>query len=290
MDCEAPHLGHEARVYKHLKGGEGIPQMYFAGEEGDYRVIVMDLLGPSIQDLFAYSRGHFSLQMVIKIGLQMIKRVEFLHLKQYVHRDIKPENFLIGMGKNEGIVYLIDFGLSKKYVETDSGNHVKYREDRPFSGVIRYASLNAHKGIEQSRRDDIESIGNILIYLIKGCLPWQFLSPIEGEDLERLTYKAKSQTTLEVLCSGLPCEFLKYMKYCRNLKYEEQPDYTGLSTLLQSLLKRIEGDIYSPVLDWSDLKKKETKKASKTTVSKSCLLYTSPSPRDLSTSRMPSSA
>eukprot|EP00831_Metopus_contortus_P024413 TRINITY_DN2129_c0_g1_i3.p1 TRINITY_DN2129_c0_g1~~TRINITY_DN2129_c0_g1_i3.p1 ORF type:complete len:256 (-),score=30.47 TRINITY_DN2129_c0_g1_i3:161-928(-) len=251
MDCEAPHLGHEARVYKHLKGGEGIPQMYFAGEEGDYRVIVMDLLGPSIQDLFAYSRGHFSLQMVIKIGLQMIKRVEFLHLKQYVHRDIKPENFLIGMGKNEGIVYLIDFGLSKKYVETDSGNHVKYREDRPFSGVIRYASLNAHKGIEQSRRDDIESIGNILIYLIKGCLPWQFLSPIEGEDLERLTYKAKSQTTLEVLCSGLPCEFLKYMKYCRNLKYEEQPDYTGLSTLLQSLLKRIEGDIYSPVLDLS---------------------------------------
>eukprot|EP00831_Metopus_contortus_P024415 TRINITY_DN2129_c0_g1_i6.p2 TRINITY_DN2129_c0_g1~~TRINITY_DN2129_c0_g1_i6.p2 ORF type:complete len:171 (-),score=24.04 TRINITY_DN2129_c0_g1_i6:161-673(-) len=162
--------------------------------------------------------------------------------------------------------------MGKKYMETESGNHVKYREDRPFSGVVRYASLNTHKGIEQSRRDDIESIGNILIYLLKGCLPWQVLSPIEGEDIERLTYKSKSQTTLDALCAGLPGQFLEYMKYCRNLKFEEQPDYAGLSILFQSLQTKVEGEVPSIVLDWSALKKKETKKSSKTCVSKRKLL------------------
>jgi serine/threonine protein kinase len=113
------------------------------------------------------------MKTVLMIADQLIQRIEYMHSKSYIHRDIKPENFLLGLGKKSNIIYIIDFGLSKKYRDTKTLQHIPYRENKNLTGTARYASINAHLGIEQSRRDDLEAVGYVLIYLAKGFLPWQ---------------------------------------------------------------------------------------------------------------------
>ena len=130
--------------------------------------------------------------------------MQYIHSKNYIHRDLKPENFLIGLGKKQGIVHLIDYGLAKTYVESETGEHIKLKKDKKFVGVARYASLNSHMGLEQGRRDDIESIGHILIYLLKGSLPWQGVDREKGEELERAIGRKKASTSIDELCRDLP--------------------------------------------------------------------------------------
>jgi serine/threonine protein kinase len=146
--------------------------VHFHGVEAEYNIMVIDLLGPSIADLFVYCGNHFSLKTTLMLADQMIARIDSLHKKNFIHRDIKPENFLMGIGKNSHVVYLIDFGLSKKYREMKTHQHIPYKENKNLTGTARYASLNAHLGIEQSRRDDLEAIGYVLVYFAAGRLPW----------------------------------------------------------------------------------------------------------------------
>jgi serine/threonine protein kinase len=178
-----------------------------------------------------------------------------VHTKKYIHRDLKPENFLIGLGKNEGMIYLIDYGTAKKYIKSDTGGHIKERSDKKFIGVARYASLNCHKGLESSRRDDLEAIGYILIYLLKGSLPWQGIELKPGEPIERAIYRKKLEITVEELCLGLPKEFNQYLAYCRSLEFTEDPDYDYLIKLFESIQSTAGYSTTTTFIDWSPLKK-----------------------------------
>ena len=170
-----PQLLFEAKIYRVLQGGYGIPGVKWFGAEGDYNVLVIDLLGPSLEDLFNYCGKRFSLKTVLMLADQMIARLEFMHSRSYIHRDVKPDNFLIGTGSRKHICHVIDFGLAKKFQDPRNGRHIPYIEGKNLTGTARYASISTHEGIEQSRRDDMESLGFVLMYFLRGSLPWQGL-------------------------------------------------------------------------------------------------------------------
>lgn len=167
--------------------------------------MVMDFLGPTLSDLFHFKNKKFSLTTVLLIAIQILQRIEYVHEKGFIHRDVKPENFLIGLNDNSHTIYMIDYGLSRRYKDKNTGQHVSYRENRNLVGTARYASINAHLGIEQSRRDDIEGIGYLLVYLLLGKLPWQ--SKQEKSKLPGKILEKKLITPPEILCKRLPCNF-----------------------------------------------------------------------------------
>ena len=164
---------HEAKILELIKGGIGIPEMYWKGPfEGRYVTMVLEILGPSLEDVFNMCNRKFSLKTMIMLTDQMISRLQYLHVKNYIHRDVKPDNFLMGLRGKSNILYVIDFGLSKKYWDPKTHQHIPYKENKNLTGTARYASINAHLGIEQSRRDDLEGIGYVVLYILKGWLPW----------------------------------------------------------------------------------------------------------------------
>ena len=167
-----------------------------------------------------------------------------------MHRDVKPDNFLIGPGKRQHMIFAIDFGLAKRYKDPRTGKHIAYRDNKNLTGTARYASLNTHLGIEQSRRDDLESIGNVLIYFLRGSLPWQGLqAKTRKEKYDKIRDK-KVVTTIEMLCEGQPEEFTKYMKYCRGLKFEEEPNYDYCRKLFKDLFA-LKGYTLDMMFDWT---------------------------------------
>lgn len=141
-----PQLLYESKLYKLLQGGVGIPHIRWYGQERDYNVLVMDLLGPSLEDLFNFCSRRFTMKTVLMLADQMIGRIEFVHNKNFIHRDIKPDNFLMGIGRHCNKLFLIDFGLAKKYRDNRTRQHIPYREDKNLTGTARYASINAHLG------------------------------------------------------------------------------------------------------------------------------------------------
>ncbi|CAK0795879.1 unnamed protein product [Prorocentrum cordatum] len=228
-----PMLMYEAKLLKHLQGVPGIASVHFCDVEGDYNVMVMDLLGPSLEDLFNICRRKFSLKTVLMIADQMLYRIEYLHSKSFIHRDVKPDNFLIGHGKKSNIVYIIDFGLAKKYRDPKSQQHIPYRENKSLTGTARYASINAHLGVEQSRRDDLEAIGYVLMYFNRGQLPWQGFQANTKEEKYHKIMESKRSTSVESLCKGYPAVFASYLNYCRALRFEDRPDYAYLRRLFK---------------------------------------------------------
>ncbi|XP_061982405.1 casein kinase 1-like protein 2 [Populus nigra] len=255
-----PQLLYESKLYKMLQGGTGIPNVKWFGVEGDYNVLVMDLLGPSLEDLFNFCNRKLSLKTVLMLADHMINRVEFVHSKSFLHRDIKPDNFLMGLGRRANQVYAIDFGLAKKYRDTSTHQHIPYRENKNLTGTARYASMNTHLGIEQSRRDDLESLGYVLMYFLRGSLPWQGLKAgTKKQKYEKISEK-KVSTSIEVLCRGYPTEFASYFHYCRSLRFDDKPDYAYLKRLFRDLFIR-EGFQFDYVFDWTILKYQQSQSA-----------------------------
>jgi len=233
-----PQLLYECKLHSVLAGGVGVPDVHWSGVEGDYSVMVMDLLGPSLQDLFAYCDYKFNVKTVLMLADQMISRIEFMHAKSLIHRDIKPDNFTIGLGRKANQVHVIDFGLAKRFRDHQTQLHIPKKEDKRLVGTARFASTNTHLGIEQSRRDDLESIGYVLIYFLRGRLPWQGVEARGRKEKNQKIKDIKLQTPVEKLCTGVPNEFATYLTYCQSLGFEERPDYAYLRRLLKDLFIR----------------------------------------------------
>ncbi|KAL2728383.1 casein kinase I isoform alpha-like isoform X1 [Vespula maculifrons] len=246
-----PQLLYESKLYKILHGGIGIPHIRWYGTEREYNVLVMDLLGPSLEDLFTFCSRRFTIKTVLMLADQMIGRIEFVHCKHFIHRDIKPDNFLMGIGRHCNKLFLIDFGLAKKYRDSQSRMHIVYREDKNLTGTARYASINAHLGIEQSRRDDMESLGYVLMYFNRGSLPWQGLKAAT----KKQKYEKISEKKMSTPVEGFAAEFAMYLNYTRGLRFEESPDYMYLRQLFRILFRTLNHQ-YDYTFDWTMLKQK----------------------------------
>uniref|UniRef100_A0A7S1TDA3 non-specific serine/threonine protein kinase n=1 Tax=Compsopogon caeruleus TaxID=31354 RepID=A0A7S1TDA3_9RHOD len=251
-----PQLLYESKIYRYLNVAPpgqkvvGFPKVRWYGPEGDYNVMAIDLLGPSLEDLFNFCHRKFSLKTVLMLAEQMIQRIEYIHSRSFLHRDIKPDNFLMGLGKEANIVYIIDFGLAKKYRDHKTFVHIPYRENKNLTGTARYASINTHLGIEQCRRDDLESLGFVLMYFNRGSLPWQGLRAATKKQKYQKISDKKMSTPIPELCRGYPQEFATYLTYCRSLKFEDRPDYAYLRRMFRELYIR-EGYQDDNIFDWT---------------------------------------
>lgn len=218
--------------------GEGIPKIYCYGNNQTHNILIQELLGKSLEDIFNSMRKKFSLKTVCVLGIEMIKRIKFVHSRHHIHRDIKPDNFMIGRDENENKIYIIDFGLAKKYYSTSKHQHIKFCKGKSLIGTARYCGRNAHRGFEQSRRDDIESIGYVLMYFLEGILPWQGLKVKQGEDQFEKIAEKKYSTPFSELCKGQPEEFLQYFTHADKLAFEEEPNYDFLIGLFQGMINK----------------------------------------------------
>ena len=226
-NIDKSRLKHENAIYKYMKHTLGFPKIYDCIYKNNEVIFIMEYLGPNLDNLFEFCKRRFSLKTVLMIAIQVLNRIEIFHNKGFIHRDIKPDNFLIGIDTKKSRIYMIDFGLSKKIISS-TGIHVSYRSDKSFTGSYRYSSIRNHKGIEQSRRDDLESIGYMFIYFLLGKLPWQGLKSSNKSKRKFKIYNVKQTITLKDLCKKVPNEFLLYMKYCRVLQFTDRPDYSRL--------------------------------------------------------------
>nr|CAD7594678.1 unnamed protein product [Timema genevievae] len=233
-----PQLLYESKLYKILHGGVGIPHIRWYGQEREYNVLVMDLLGPSLEDLFNFCSRRFTIKTVLMLADQMIGRIEFVHCKSFIHRDIKPDNFLMGIGRH----------CNKTLQQGES-----------MSGIGRHCNkvslCRALADTATSRRDDMESLGYVLMYFNRGSLPWQGLkAATKKQKYEKISEK-KMSTPVEVLCKGFPAEFAMYLNYCRGLRFEEGPDYMYLRQLFRILFRTLNHQ-YDYTFDWTMLKQK----------------------------------
>ena len=229
-------LAYEFQILKEISEGDGIPKVYKLHRGKKHNYLIMQLLGKSLDKLFVDMKKKFSIKTVCMLAYQMVQRVEYVHSRGYIHRDIKPGNFLMGKNLDNKKLFIIDFGLSKKYIDKNTGKHIIYKEGKGLTGTARYVSLNTHYGIEQSRRDDIEGIAYNLIYFAKGKLPWQGVKTKNKKEKHKKIMELKEEYNPDKLCEGLPEEFPTLLKYARKLDFEEKPDYKNIKIMFKQLI------------------------------------------------------
>ncbi|XP_059460768.1 casein kinase 1-like protein HD16 isoform X1 [Corylus avellana] len=227
---------YEWQVYSALGGSHGVPRVHYKGRQGEYYIMVMDMLGPSLWDVWNNNSHTMSTDMVACIAIEAISILEKMHSKGYVHGDVKPENFLLGPPgtPEEKKLFLVDLGLATRWRDSTTGLHVEY-DQRPdvFRGTVRYASVHAHLGRTGSRRDDLESLAYTLVFLLRGRLPWQ---GYQGENKGFLVSKKKMATSPETLCCFCPQPFRQFVEYVVNLKFDEEPNYAKYISLFDGIV------------------------------------------------------
>ena len=229
-------LENEAAIMSYLKG-PNIPYIKSYGYSGEYNILIMQLLGKSLEDIFKEIKT-FSIKSICIIVIQLLNVLEYIHNRHIIHRDIKPDNFVMGLDDLSQFVYIIDFGLAKKYRSSSTLIHYPMINKKKLTGTARYASINALKGYEQSRRDDLESLGYVIIYLLKGNLPWQGLHAKNKDERYKKILEKKIECSSYDLCFGFPNEFERYVEYTKNLEYIEEPKYEMLRNLFMKIMRR----------------------------------------------------
>ena len=232
-------LEHEFNIMAHLKSS-ALPIVKAFGYSSVHNILVMELMGKSLEDIFeSYPPKKFSVRCVCNIGYQMIEILEFIHNNHIIHRDIKPDNFVIGLKEKRKYIYILDFGLAKKYRSSKTLKHYTMMKGKNLTGTARYASINALNGYTQSRRDDLEAVGYVLMYFLRGRLPWQGIPVKNKEERYRKIMEKKRDTKIDDLCNGFPSQFAEYINYSRSLEYEQDPNYLYLKNLFVSALTNI---------------------------------------------------
>jgi len=249
VTAKTPQLIYEAKLYTLIGGAAGIPNIHWYGNEGKHNVMVLDLLGPSLEDYFEFCSYKFSLRTILRLAEQVITCIENVHAKNYLHRDIKPDNFVMGLGKMSNQVHIIDFGLAKRYQDPETKEHIPCAEGKNLTGTAEYSSLNTHLGFEQSRRDDLESIGFMLFYFLRGELPWQGMDDLQSAEKHKRIMKKKVANPIEDLGKSFPSEFATYFNYCRSLDFVDRPDYMYPRMILKEICFREGLDVEVP-FDW----------------------------------------
>ena len=250
-------LESEASIMNYLKG-PNIPNVRSYGTSGNYNILIMQLMGKSLEDLINI-RKTFPLKTVCLIGYQMITVLEYIHNKHIVHRDLKPDNFVMGLNELAKYVYLLDFGLAKKYRSSTTLKHYPLINKKKLTGTARYASINALRGYEQSRRDDLESAGYVLMYFLRGSLPWQGIPGKNKDERYKKILQKKEETTAHELCKDFPEEFEKYIDYTRNMEYEEDPDYERLKEYFKNIIEE-KNENFDYIYIWSTEEEKKQRK------------------------------
>ena len=250
-------LESEASIMNYLKG-PNIPNVRSYGTSGNYNILIMQLMGKSLEDLINI-RKTFPLKTVCLIGYQMITVLEYIHNKHIVHRDLKPDNFVMGLNELAKYVYLLDFGLAKKYRSSTTLKHYPLINKKKLTGTARYASINALRGYEQSRRDDLESAGYVLMYFLRGSLPWQGIPGKNKDERYKKILQKKEETSAHELCKDFPEEFEKYIDYTRNMEYEEDPDYERLKEYFKNIIEE-KNENFDYIYIWSTEEEKKQRK------------------------------
>ena len=248
----------EATIMSYLKG-PNIPQIKSFGFSGDYNILVMQLLGKSLEDIFN-KKQKFSTKTTSLLAYQMITVLQYIHDKHIIHRDIKPDNFVMGINKQNAVLYLLDFGLAKKYRSSKTLEQYPYIKKKKLTGTARYASIHALEEMEQSRRDDLESVGYVLMYFLRGGLPWQGLKIKSKEDRYKKILDKKKETSSEQLCKGFPEEFKDFLEYAKNLEYTEEPKYEKYKNKFYNLVTNKLEENFDYIYDWTtpnDIKKRK---------------------------------
>jgi serine/threonine protein kinase len=251
IPTRSPQLDSEVSIYHILEDGVGIPQIFWYGCESQFRILAMEYLGESLETLKRRVSRPFSLKTVLLIVDQTLARIEFLHRRKVIHRDVKPDNFLIGQGDKTNLIYLIDFGLSTQYIDPRTGAHIPESAQASIVGTARYSSINGMRGFEQSRRDDLESLGYMWVYLLRGSLPWHSLPDSSRVTKRQQVLAKKIELSDGGLCDGLPGEFAEYFRAVAALGFADEPPYSILREIFRALFVK-EGFVCDYAFDWLD--------------------------------------